>query len=59
METIMFKVWASSALKSIQDSQQRRADFWILQNMSNKELRDIGISRTEIRRTVYGQDTNR
>jgi len=54
----MFKVWASKALKSIQDSQQRRADFWILQNMSNKELRDIGISRTEIRRTVYGQNTN-
>jgi uncharacterized protein YjiS (DUF1127 family) len=54
----MFKEWANTALRSIQEGQQRRADFWILQNMSNKELRDIGISRTEIRRTVYGQNTN-
>jgi uncharacterized protein YjiS (DUF1127 family) len=54
----MFKEWANTALRSIQEGQQRRADFWILQNMSDKELRDIGISRTEIRQTVYGKATN-
>jgi uncharacterized protein YjiS (DUF1127 family) len=54
----MFKEWANTALRSIQEGQQRRADFWILQNMSDKELRDIGISRTEIRRTVYDKATN-
>ena len=35
-------------LRSIQESQQKRADYWILQNMTNKDLRDIGITRTEI-----------
>ena len=40
-------------LKSPQESQQRRADYWILQNLSDKELRDIGITRSEIAHTVY------
>lgn len=40
-------------LKSLQESQQRRADYWILQNMTDKELRDIGIARSEIAHTVY------
>ena len=40
-------------LKSLQESQQRRADYWILQNMTDKELRDIGITRSEIAHTVY------
>ena len=40
-------------LRSIQESQQKRADYWILQNMTNKDLRDIGITRTEIRQKVY------
>jgi len=40
-------------LKTLQESQQRRADYWILQNLSDKELRDIGITRSEIAHTVY------
>jgi len=40
-------------LKSLQESQQRRADYWILQNLSDRELRDIGITRSEIAHTVY------
>ena len=40
-------------LLSLQESQQRRADYWILQNLSDKELRDIGITRSEIAHTVY------
>ena len=40
-------------LESLQESQQRRADYWILQNMSDKELRDIGIARSEIAHKVY------
>jgi len=46
----MFK----NILKAIQKNQQRRADYWILMNMSNKELHDMGISRGEIRQKVYG-----
>jgi len=41
-------------MKRIQDSQQRRADYWILMNLSDKELHDMGISRGEIRQKVYG-----
>ena len=44
-------------LKRIQDNQQRRADYWLLMNMTNKELQDIGISRGEINKVIY-QDEN-
>mgnify|MGYP005676172473 CR=1 FL=1 len=40
-------------MKRIQDSQQRRADYWILMNLSDKELHDMGISRGEIRQKIY------
>lgn len=39
-------------LTSLQKAQQARADYWILTNMSDKELHDIGISRGEINRVV-------
>ena len=47
----MFK----NLLNRIQENQQRRADYWILNNMSNKELHDMGISRGEIYNRVYGE----
>ena len=40
-------------LKRLQDSQQRRADYWLLHNMTDKDLRDIGISRGEIKSKIY------
>ena len=40
-------------LKKLQDSQQRRADYWLLHNMTDKDLRDIGISRGEIKSKIY------
>ena len=40
-------------LKRLQDSQQRRADYWLLHNMTDKALRDIGISRGEIKSKIY------
>jgi len=42
-------------LKAIQKNQQRRADYWVLMNMSNKELHDMGISRGEVYQKVYGK----
>jgi len=39
-------------LASLQKSQQARADYWILTNMSDKELHDIGIARGDIRNVV-------
>ena len=41
--------------KSIQQNQQRRDDYWILQNMSDKQLKDMGISRGEIYSRIYDQ----
>jgi len=40
--------------QKLQKNQQRRADYWILMNLSDKELHDMGISRGEIRQKVYG-----
>ena len=39
-------------LTSLQKAQQARADYWILTNMSDRELHDIGIARGEIRNVV-------
>jgi len=50
-DSAMFK----NLLTRIQNHQQRRADYWVLKNMSNKELHDIGISRGEIYNRVYGE----
>lgn len=38
--------------ESLVKAQQARADYWILTNMSDKELRDIGIARGEIRNVI-------
>jgi|SaaInl3SG_22_DNA_1037383.scaffolds.fasta_scaffold68336_2 uncharacterized protein YjiS (DUF1127 family) len=53
MRNKMFN-FAKKVLHSIQETQQRRADFYILKSMSNKELKDIGITRSEIRQRIYG-----
>jgi len=45
-------------LTSIQEAQQRRADYFILTHMTDKELKDIGIGRSEIRERFYGTTAN-
>jgi uncharacterized protein YjiS (DUF1127 family) len=39
-------------LKKIQKIQEKRAAYWQLNNMSDKELNDIGITRADIRRVI-------
>jgi uncharacterized protein YjiS (DUF1127 family) len=39
--------------KKIAENQQRRADYYLLMNLTDKELHDMGISRGEIRAKVY------
>lgn len=41
--------------QGIVKSQQRLADFFILQNMTDAELRDIGISRGGIKERYYAK----
>jgi uncharacterized protein YjiS (DUF1127 family) len=40
-------------IKKLQNNQQRRADYWLLMNMSDKYLTDIGITRGEIKSKIY------
>jgi uncharacterized protein YjiS (DUF1127 family) len=40
---------------NIQRSRQASADLWLLNNMSDKDLRDIGITRGEIESKVKGK----
>ena len=42
---------------SLAKAQQMRADFWLLNNMSDKQLKDIGITRGEIKQRFYGTDS--
>ena len=46
----MFK----KVFKKIQEGQQRRANYWLLMNLSDRELRDMGVSRGEIKQKIYG-----
>ncbi len=43
----------AAIVKKIQAAQQRRVDYWQLQNLSDSDLNDIGISRGEIYDRVY------
>ena len=38
--------------------QQKRADFKLLHMLSDRELNDLGIGRSEIRNAIYGKDIN-
>ena len=40
--------WLINWFEAVAVAQQRRADYWLLRNMSDKELRDIGITRGEM-----------
>ena len=42
--------------EKIAKSRQRTADFYILHNLTDKELRDIGITRGEIAHLVYNRE---
>ena len=42
---------------SLVKAQQMRADYWLLNNMSDKQLKDIGITRGEIKQRFYDTDS--
>ena len=51
MKEYFRKIW-----KAIEVSQQRRADYQLLQRLSDRELRDLGIGRSQIRSAIYDRD---
>ena len=50
------KQFFKNAWKKHEIAQQKRADYRILQMMSDKDLNDIGIGRGDIRRVIYAEE---
>ena len=50
------KQFFKNAWKKHEVAQQRRAEFRMLQMMSDKDLNDIGIGRGDIRRIIYAEE---
>jgi len=50
------KQFFKNAWKKHEVAQQKRADFRLLQMMSDKDLSDIGIGRADIRRVIYAEE---
>jgi len=48
------KTWLKKIFKRFEEYQQKRADYMLLQMMSDKDLQDIGIARGSIREIIYG-----
>lgn len=46
--------WLKKLIKKIIEAQEKRAEYWVLQNLTDKELQDIGIGRGQIREVIYG-----
>ena len=53
MKKLLTKLWQNHCLR-----QQKRADFRMLHMLSDRELNDLGIGRSEIRNAIYGKDVN-
>jgi uncharacterized protein YjiS (DUF1127 family) len=48
------KQFFKNAWKKHEIAQQKRADYKLLQMMSDKDLNDIGLGRGDIGRVIYG-----
>lgn len=44
-------------VKKLQESQMRRVQYWQLNNMSDAALKDIGITRGEIKQKFYDKES--
>lgn len=43
-------------LNRIIELQEKRAAYWMLQNLTDRELHDMGLGRGDIRRMVYEEE---
>ena len=53
MKNLLKRMWDAHVIR-----QQKRADFRMLHMLSDRELNDLGIGRSEIRNAIYGKDVN-
>lgn len=49
------KLWFKRVCATFIEYQQKRADFMVLQMLTDDELRDIGVTRHEIKEKFYGK----
>ena len=54
MKKLISKLWQNHCLR-----QQKRADFRMMHMMTDRELNDLGIGRSQIREAIYGKEFNR
>ena len=52
---VVIKNKINAILKKVAEYQTRRASYWMLQNMTDRQLSDIGVSRSEIRSRCFDQ----
>ena len=48
-----FSKWLKALNDSIQRSQQARAYLWLLTHLTDRELKDIGLTRGDIDRMIW------
>jgi len=49
------KAWIANIVLTFMEYQQRRADFFILANMTDDQLKDIGTTRCELKARFYAK----
>ena len=53
------KNWLKKIWIAIEESQQKRADYYMLTKFTDRQLNDLGIGRSQIREIIYGKNANR
>jgi uncharacterized protein YjiS (DUF1127 family) len=49
------KAWIANIVLALMAYQQRRADYFILANMTDNQLKDIGTTRCELKARFYAK----
>jgi uncharacterized protein YjiS (DUF1127 family) len=50
VSNIVTNIWDRHLIR-----QERRVSYWQLQNMTDRELKDIGVSRCDIRQKIFAE----
>lgn len=46
------KAWVANILLKIAEGQQRRVDYYLLSNMTDYQLKDMGLTRGELKNRI-------
>ena len=48
------KAWIANIVLAVQEAQQRKAEYIVLSGLTDRELKDIGLTRGEIKHRIAG-----